>query len=212
MKNFAWILIGIVAARAGVLLLLPEPGPKTPATSQIEAAWKNGRPVDTARSGANAISETASVQDEGPVDLLAAPDRWTAAADSFMGGQSTAVQAWETTGAAQITGRVADGYMFPYAGAMWFASATPMQPVDHAEHTRLQIKLQGDAAEYQVMFFSGETQSAQPARIPIPPGRVVTIELGSVDGLDPQRLRAIGVFAGGEPRKIDFKVITARLE
>ena len=30
MKNFAWIMIGIVAALAGVLLLLPEPGPETP--------------------------------------------------------------------------------------------------------------------------------------------------------------------------------------
>ena len=212
MKNFAWIMIGIVAALAGVLLVLPEPGPETPATAQIEAVWKNGRPVDTARSAADAGSETASVQDEGPVDLLAAPDRWTAAAESYTGGQSTAVLAWETTGAAQITGRVEDGYMFPYAGAMWFASATPMQPVDHAEHTRLQIKVQGDAAEYQVMFFSGESESARPAQVPLQAGREETLELDSVTGLDLQRLRAIGIFASGKPRGVEFSIRKARLE
>ena len=76
----------------------------------------------------------------------------------------------------------------------------------------LLIKVQGDDCDYQVMFFSGESQSAQPSQMPIEPGREVTIELDSVTGLDLQRLRAIGVFASGKPREVEFSIRKARLE
>ena len=211
MKNFAWIMIGIVAALAGVLLLLPEPARESPPTARTEAVWKNGRPVDTARPAAD-IAEPASAQGEGPIDLLAAPDRWMAAADDYMDGQSSAALAWETTGAAHVTGRVAAGHMFPYAGAMWFASTTPMQSVDHANYRRLQVEVQGDVVDYSVVFFSGESQSTQPAQVPLQAGREVTIELDSVTGLDLQRLRAIGIFASGKPREVEFSIRKARLE
>ncbi|MCA1779471.1 MAG: CIA30 family protein [Xanthomonadaceae bacterium] len=197
--------------RADLVIVNGNPASDIEATARIEAVWKNGQPVATARPAAD-VAEPASTQVEGPIDLLAAPDRWMAAADDYMGGQSSAVLAWETTGLAQVTGRVADGYMFPYAGAMWFASATPMQPVDHANYRRLQVEVQGDDVDYSVMFFSGESQSARPAQVPIKAGRVVTIELDSVGGLDPKRLRAIGIFAGGQDHAVDFSIHQARLE
>ena len=197
--------------RADLVIVNGNPASDIEATAQIEAVWKNGQPVNTARPAAD-VAEPASTQVEGPIDLLAAPDRWMAAADDYMGGQSSAALAWESTGAAHVTGRVADGYMFPYAGAMWFASATPMQPVDHAAYGRLLIEIQGDDDDYQVLFFSGESQSAQPAQVPLQAGREETIELDSVTGLDLQRLRAIGVFASGQVREIDFAIRKLRLE
>lgn len=197
--------------RADLLIVDGNPATDIEATARIEAVWKNGRPVAHSRPATGA-SETAGAPAEGPLDLLSTPERWMAAADDYMGGKSSAALDWDADGSARVSGQVAAGYAFPYAGAMWFASPTPMQPVDHSGYRRLRVAVQGAPGEYQVLFFSGESQATPPLQWPIEAGREVIIDLDMVGGLDPTRLRAIGVFASGKPRAVDFAVTEARLE
>jgi len=268
MKNFAWILIGIVAALAGVLLLLPEPSRQTPdsastpertfirgarvfdgeefideatlviaegrvealgrdlgvdgnqladieATANIDAIWKNGRPVDfpAPATPESAGGEPVSAQD--PLDLLDDTGRWRAAADDYMGGASSAEMAWAggaSETALKVTGHVAPGHAFPYAGAMWFASEIPMQTADYAGYRRMVVEIDGPDRQYQALLFSGDSQASPPARVALEIATENTIELDSIAGLELKRLRAIGVFAGGSPGPVDFTVRALRLE
>ena len=175
-------LIGILLI---VVLLLPEPD-KTP--------------TDSARN---------------TVDLLGNPARWKVAADDYMGGASSAAINWVQTPASislQVNGRLEPGHVFPYAGAMWFASNIPMQPEDYSGYARLLLHIDGTPGEYQALFFSGASQAAQPVPVPITVGQLNRIELGEVDGLDLTRLRAIGVFASGFARTVDFTIRAASIE
>ena len=175
-------LIGILLI---VVLLLPEP---------------DKAPTDSARK---------------TVDLLGNPARWKVAADDYMGGASSAAINWIQTPASislQVNGRLEPGHVFPYAGAMWFASDTPMQPEDYSGYARLLLNIDGAPGDYQTLFFSGAVQAAQPLSVPITVGQLNRIELGEVDGLDLTRLRAIGVFASGFARTVDFTIRAASIE
>jgi hypothetical protein len=138
-----------------------------------------------------------------------------AAADDYAGGASKASMKWvntEDTAALAVNGRLEPGQPFPYAGAMWFASNIPMQPEDHSEHTRLLLTIEAAAGNYQAMFFSGPNQNAQPLPVSLEAGRLNSIELKEISGLDLTRLRAIGVFANGAVGEVDFRIVQARLE
>lgn len=200
--------------RADLLIVDGDPSRDIEATARLEAVWKNGRAMEfatTAEDETKPLVAGAQV----PVNLLSETDRWMAAADDYMGGSSQSSIAWIEGDAARtlkVDAQVSEGHAFPYAGAMWFPNEVPMQPVDHSASERLRIEIQRADGEVEVLFFSGQSQSVPPARVPLQPGGEVTIELTAVPGLDPGRLRAIGVFAGGRPREIDFNIITARLE
>jgi len=222
MKNFTWILIGVAAALAGVLLLLPEPARQTPDSAStpertfIKGArvfdgeeFNNQSPATPEPAGGEPISA------QGPLDLLDDTGRWMAAADDRMGGASSAEMAWTGQAAEtalKVTGRLAPGYAFPYAGAMWFASEIPMQPADYAGYRRMVVEIDGPDRQYQALLFSGDSQASPPARVPLEIATENTIELDSIAGLELKRLRAIGVFAGGSPGPVDFTIRALRLE
>jgi len=197
--------------RADLLIVDGNPLVDIETTTTIHAIWKNGHPLSFVPDA----TDNAPVGIQEPINLLADKRRWMAAADDYMGGASTAQVAWTGAGpetALKITGRVAPGYPFPYAGAMWFASEIPMQPADHRGHTRLRVEIEGPEREYQALLFSGESQAVPPAQVPIGTARSNTIELDAVPGLDRQQLRAIGVFASTSPGAVDFTIRVLRLE
>jgi len=164
----------------------------------------------------------APVEDRGtaaapaePIDLLTQPERWMAAADDYLGGQSRSSIDWleaQSSSTLAVDADVESGFAFPYAGAMWNTTAIPMQPADHAGLRRLVIEIDGPGSGYQVMFFSGEAPGAQPVRVPLSPGQQTVIELGDLDGFDRSTLRAIGVFATGQSDPRQFTLTRARLE
>ena len=211
--------------RADLLLVNGNPLTDIVATAMIDAVWKNGQRVEFDMPAQLPETAPATAAVAGEQNMLANPARWMAAADDYMGGASSAAIAWKQDNGAQqagdkadtsqalaITGAVADGYPFPYAGAMWFASDTPMQPEDYSGYARLLLHIDSAPGEYQALFFSGASQAAQPVPVPITVGQINRIELGEVDGLDLTRLRAIGVFASGSARAVDFTIRAASIE
>jgi len=205
--------------RADVLIVDGNPLADIEATANISAIWKNGQPVDFWQPETPGVASAVPSPERGPiaerVDLLATPARWMTAADDYMGGASTSRIAWLGEGAEttlKVTGRVAPGHPFPYAGAMWFASDIPMQPADHAGHRRLVVEIDGPQRQYQALLFSGDSQAVPPAQVPIELARENIIDLDSVAGLDSGQLRAVGVFASGSPGAVDFEIRVLRLE
>lgn len=202
--------------RADLLIVDGNPLDEVQATANIAAVWKNGHEVEVTQRPV-AAPAPAPAADRGPVDLLSVPGRWMPAADDFMGGASSAALEWargDGHGPARliVRGRLAAGFPFPYAGAMWMASEVPMQPVDYSHANRLRLQIDGQPSGYTVMFFAGASEAAQPVRVELPPEPSVELDLDTVAGLDLTRLRAIGVFATGAPAPVEFSVIEARLQ
>ena len=206
--------------RADLVLVDGNPLETIKTSAQIAGIWKNGYRVvvdDASRSAPQAGAKRSALSPtlaEG-VDLLADPTRWMAAADDYMGGQSSAAIEWlgaERSPTLEVAVDVETGFAFPYAGAMWNTTAIPMQPADHSGHRRLVLEIDGPGSDYQVMLFSGEALGAQPVRSPLPAGRETVIELGEMGGLDLATLRAIGVFATQVSDAQRFTVTRARLE
>lgn len=201
--------------RADLLLVNGNPLLDIEATAMIDAVWKNGHRIEFKLPVAPLDSASADATPQSSVDLLSEPTRWMAAADNYMGGNSTANIAWvdeHPTRRLSITGQVTPGYAFPYAGAMWFTNAIPMQPVDHSAMTQLVLEFDGPDSDYQVLLFSGANQSLPPVQVPVQAGRSNTIQLDSINLLDLARLRAIGVFASGSEREVKFTIQQALLE
>jgi len=206
--------------RADLLIVDGDPLETIEATTRIDGIWKNGRRMAVDADGGD--DHRAPVEDRGtaaapaePIDLLTQPERWMAAADDYLGGQSRSSIDWleaQSSSTLAVDADVESGFAFPYAGAMWNTTAIPMQPADHAGHRRLVIEIDGPGSGYQVMFFSGEAPGAQPVRVPLSPGQQTVIELGDLDGLDRSTLRAIGVFATEQSDPRQFTLTRARLE
>lgn len=200
--------------RADLLLVAGDPLTDIAATAMIDAVWKNGHQLTFAMP-AMQPDTTSSAAVSGEQDLLADPSRWMAAADDYMGGASSAAISWSQTDAAsslQVSGQLEPGHVFPYAGAMWFASTIPMQPENFSTRTHLVLQIEGAAGDYQALLFSGASQTSQPQQVPIKVGELNRIELDAIHGLELNRLRAIGVFASGAAREVDFRIVQARLE
>lgn len=203
--------------RADLVLVDGNPLEAIEDTAKIDGIWKNGHRVvaDDSSRQAQAADSVAAEAPAAPIDLLAQPDRWMAAADDYMGGQSSSSIEWpqgRASPALFVDVDVETGFAFPYAGAMWNTTAIPMQPADHSAHRRLVLEIEGPGTGYQAMLFSGEALGAQPVRAPLPAGQRTVFELDALGGVDPSTLRAIGIFAtkpSDEPR---FTVIRARLE
>ncbi|MBU1189998.1 MAG: CIA30 family protein [Gammaproteobacteria bacterium] len=200
--------------RADLLLVAGDPLTDIAATAMIDAVWKNGHQLSFAMP-AMQPDTTSSAAVSGEQDLLADPSRWMAAADDYMGGASSAAISWSQTDDAsslQVSGQLEPGHVFPYAGAMWFASTIPMQPENFSTRTHLVLQIEGAAGDYQALLFSGASQASQPQQVPIKVGELNRIELDAINGLELNRLRAIGVFASGAAREVDFRIVQARLE
>lgn len=196
--------------RADLLIIDGDPTQDIEALAMLDAVWKNGVAVTTEQQTAPAPMASSSRAPAGTMDLLAQRARWVASADSFMGGNSSS-RLVDTAGAELVVQtELAAGAPFPYAGAMWFASDTPMQPVDHSPHQSLVVEVDFDGASegasLQLILFSGESEQAMPARIELEPGAPVEVQLDRVPGLDLPRLRAIGVFVGGAPGSRAFRI------
>ena len=63
-------------------------------------------------------------------------------------------------GALVVTGEIALGLAFPWAGVIWMPGEQPMQPVDFSGREVIRFRTRGDGREYSVMLIS----RAEPGR------------------------------------------------
>ncbi|MGH9344960.1 MAG: CIA30 family protein, partial [Terriglobia bacterium] len=85
---------------------------------------------------------------------------WAVTTDSMMGGKSTAQMkvvsggARGSKGSLLISGELAGGSMFPWAGAMFFPSSKAFAPANLATQKGISFWAKGDGRSYSVMMFS----------------------------------------------------------
>lgn len=151
--------------RADLLLLDGDPTREIRDTRKIARIWKGG--VEVSRRAATSAPVAPVIADGQVSDFETGAATsfgagWQVSTDAMLGGKSEAAMevvrggAGASGSALEIRGRMAPGSMYPWAGAMFFAGATPMAPVDLSRFTSLTFHVQGDGGTYQVMLFSSK--------------------------------------------------------
>ena len=170
---------------------------------RIAAVWKDGYPVERRRIEDGPQQQQAAAVSAAPGTTLIADFEdgvgagfgfgWQMTSDGMQGGSSTARLAVES-GALRVEGEVAAGFPFPWAGAIYFPGARPMQPVDFSDRETLRFRTRGDGRTYMVMLFGADLSAAVPASVPftaptawteveIPLARFPTSAPGIIGGL-----------------------------
>ncbi|MDE0257514.1 MAG: CIA30 family protein [Gammaproteobacteria bacterium] len=134
----------------------------------IAAIWKDGYLVDRAvgSAGTGPQAEIAHAPGETLIadfedGFEASFGAWDVTTDQLTGGSSTASVAVRD-GALVVTGEIAPGVPFPWAGVIWMPGAQPMRPVDFSGREAIRFRTRGDGRQYSVMLIS----SAEPAGPP----------------------------------------------
>ncbi len=198
--------------RADLVLVDGNPLVDITATRAIVGVWKNGHAVDRNVSAATqgvppAHAATRLSDFDGDVIDMASGGSWVGTSDTMMGGASEASHriiaggAAGSRGALEIAGEIRPGFIEPWAGAMFFVDAAPMQARDYSARRELVFQLQGDGRAVRIMLFSGASTQGMPSIHAVESGpewREVRVPLSDFRGADPAQLRAIA-FTAGDP-------------
>ncbi len=164
-----------VGKRADLLLVSGDPTVNVADTRNIVAVWKSGHADDRAAYAAELVREkqasasgtpplalgdgTISTFEDG-TDHAAFGAGWSKSTDSLMGGKSTTdyeIVAGGANGskkALRISGEIASGLPYNWAGAMFTPGAHPFAPANLSKTSGLQFWAKGDGKTYRLMFFT----------------------------------------------------------
>lgn len=139
---------------------------------------------------------------------------WAVTTDSMMGGKSTAQMkvvsggAEGSKGALLITGELASGSIFPWAGAMFFPGSKPFAPASLAGEQGLSFWAKGDGRSYNVMMFSSNLGRIPATHSFTPDGSWKRYDLPFSDfgNLDPRSLEGVAFSAAGAPGKFALQI------
>ena len=209
--------------RADMVLIGGNPLADIKTTRQIEAVWKGGvrldrQPAPTVAGTAESIMAGPISDFDGPTITAAFGAGWQVSTDTLMGGKSQAAMqlvkpgAAGSAGALGITGTINPGSPFPWAGAMFFPSPTPMSPVDVSKFTEIVFHARGDGREYQVMVFATELgdSPATQAFVAAAEWREHVIPLKAF-GINGSNLRGLLFSAGASPGAFSIAIDQVRL-
>lgn len=195
-----------VGLRADVVLVRGDPTTDILATRDMVSIWKNGQVVNRtpgAEARAVGVLEPGLVSDFESTVSATRDLQWRPTSDRLAGGQSSGSMehlkegADGTHGALRVTGTIATGSPWPWAGVMLSLTAVPMQPVDASNCTEVKFWLRGDGREYHVMVFSGDRQTPSERRVRAEATWAqISLPLASFAGADLHRLRGLALTAG----------------
>ena len=138
-------------------------GPSSDKTSKVKltVAGLHGdtaKPAPTAPVPAGSESNMVSSFDDGKAS--AAYGSWMGASDAMQGGKSMSTiaviqpGAGNTKGALQVTGEVAPGSQFPFAGALYSPGTAPMQPANLSKKNSISFWARGDGKPYTILVLT----------------------------------------------------------
>ena len=153
-------------------------------SQDIVAIWKDGYLVDraVASAGAGPQAEIALAPAETLVadfedGLEASFGAWDVTTDQLTGGSSSADVAVRD-GALVVTGEIAPGVPFPWAGVIWMPGAQPMQPVDFSGREAIRFRTRGDGRQYSVMLIGSSEPAGPPPTVTFTaPGEWTQVEI-----------------------------------
>ena len=215
--------------RADLVLVAGDATRDILATRAIEAVWKGGvrldrrepaaAPPPAVPPAATASGLISTFDEPGAEPRAAFGAGWQVSTDSMMGGKSTAAMqvirpgAMGTAGALEVTGEIAAGAPFPWAGPMFFPGEVPMTPVDLSRYKEIVFLARGDGREYVVMMFAtrlGNIPASQPFTAG-PEWQEHVMPLSGFQGIDGSDLRGVLFSASPEPGTFRFAIDQVRL-
>ena len=128
--------------------------------------------------------------------------------DQLAGGSSTADVAVRD-GAMAVTGEIAPGAAFPWAGVIWMPGAQPMQPVDFSGRETIRFRTRGDGRQYSVMLISTAEPAGPPPTVTfIAPGEWTQVEIRLEDfpTATPEIIAGLAFVAEGPVGSFSFEV------
>ena len=136
----------------------------------IVAIWKDGYLVARGLGGAPAVAAPQAAAIPAPAETLVADfengleatfGAWDVTTDQMAGGSSSASMAVRD-GALVVTGEIAAGVAFPWAGVIWMPGEQPMQPVDFSGREVIRFRTRGDGGRYSVMLINSAAPAGPP--------------------------------------------------
>ncbi|MYD00160.1 MAG: amidohydrolase family protein [Gammaproteobacteria bacterium] len=182
---------------------------------EIVGIWKDGYLVDRAVGSAGAGPQ-AEIE-PAPAETLVADfedgfeasfGAWDVTTDQLAGGSSTADVAVRD-GALTVTGEIAPGAAFPWAGVIWMPGAQPMQPVDFSGREAIRFRTRGDGRQYSVMLISSAEPAGPPPTVTfIAPGEWTQVEIRLEDfpTATPEIIAGLAFVAEGPVGSFSFEV------
>ena len=202
----------------GVFELMVGPSSDQTSIVKLTVASVNGgtsKPVPLAPVPAGSESGIVSTFDAGKVE--ASFGSWIPASDQMQGGKSTSSLviaqpgAAGTKGALQVTGEVAAGNQFPFAGALYSPGAAVMQTVNLSSKQGINFWAKGDGGTYALLVLT-ESRSGDSGEMPAmttfvagPEWKQYAFPFSTFD-TDGSDLRGIGFIRTGTPGKFQFEI------
>ncbi len=224
--------------RADLLLVNGDPTQDILATRDIVAVYKQGIQDDRtsyeakvtkakeqekqlASMSAPTGSESGLVSDfEQATPVAKFGSGWTISTDTIAGGKSKAEMKIVPGGASgsahalEVSGTIAAGLPYAWAGVMFSPGATPMAPANLSSKKTISFWAKGDGKTYRVMLFA-QSHGFMPAIqnfAASPQWKQYSFALTAFSGMDGHDLMGV-VFAGGpEPGPFRFEIDDVRFE
>ena len=157
----------VKGAVADLVLVEGDPTDDVKAMRDLVGVWKRGQlvprePVDEAVAatslGPGVIGRFDAAEGttlEGEEQAILPADQgfgWSATTDERLGGTSTATLR-VNQGTLEISGVIGEGFAYPWAGAIYFPGAAPMEPTDLSAVSELVFRARGEGS-FRVMLFA----------------------------------------------------------
>lgn len=215
LKDRGRIAIGM---RADLILVNGNPTQNIADTRNIEFVWKNGYRLERRKTGEVAsdivpIAPTGLVSDFEQ-DKIGSRygNGWHITNDQQMNGSSEASiklvpnGAKNSKGALEVSGKIKQGFAFPWAGVFFGPGAKVMQPVNYSNAKELVFWVKGDGRTYSVMMLSNTAAVGAPPsqnfatssewkEIRLPMAGFTGLELSSISGFSFNAIGSEGEFS-----------------
>jgi len=208
---------------ADLLLVEGDPTRDILATRSIAAIYKNGIPFDREAAAPGAPAEidagdglVSDFEETAPTSRFGAG--WILSTDSIRGGGSTATMeiaaagAGTSQGSLKISGRIAGGFAFPWAGVAFWPGSAAMGSVNLSRFKEVVFDARGDGGAYQLLAFA-ESLGPIPAGAPFTAGPAwaeQVIPFAAFRGIDGKDLQGLIFCAGAGRGDFSFSIDNVR--